>query len=269
MSNSIRTTRPQRTRLGPALLALALHTTALGQAQPAPQPLHEATDPTAPRPAVWVGRFSEGAGPWQERPVKAGLTPNRFQLETWDGVAALTVTSSASASLMARALTVNLDATPVLCWRWRVDAALTTADLRQRQGDDAAARLYVNLRLPPDTLGPLQRAALALGRRIWGPDLPDAALTYVWDNRLPPGTELPNAYTDRAHMVVLRSGNADAGRWVTERRHVRADAQRHFGPGAQAVQMAVTADTDNTGEKARAGFADLQFVADGQACPHP
>ena len=265
MSKPIRATpAPHRGPGGvpPILLVLALQTAPV-QAEPAPSPAHNTASATAP---VWVGRFGDGAGPWQERALKAGLTPNRFRLETWDGVAALTVTSAASASLMVRPLNVDLNATPVLCWRWRVDAALTTADLRQRSGDDTAARVYVSLRLPPERLSWAQQAALAVARGLWGPELPDAALNYVWDNRLAPGTERPNAYTDRARMVVLRSGNADAGRWVNERRHVQADTLRHFGPGAQAVQLAVTADTDNTGESAHSGFADLHFVADGQPC---
>jgi hypothetical protein len=67
-------------------------------------------------------------------------------------------------------------------------------------------------------------------------------------------------------MVVQRTGGADAGRWVWERRDVRADALRLFGPSATPVQIAVTADTDNTGESARAGFADLHFVAATAPC---
>ena len=103
-------------------------------------------------------------------------------------------------------------------------------------------------------------------RAVWGQDLPDAAINYVWDNRQPVGTVRPNAYTDRAQMVVLRSGDAQAKRWVWERVDVRQDVVRLFGPGAQAVQLAITADTDNTQSSARAGFADFHFVAANSPC---
>jgi len=96
--------------------------------------------------------------------------------------------------------------------------------------------------------------------------VPDAAINYVWDNRHPIGTEQPNAYTDRTTMVVLRSGGADAGGWVQERRHIGRDAARLYGPAATPVQIAITADTDNTGETAHAGFADLHWVAADAPC---
>jgi hypothetical protein len=67
-------------------------------------------------------------------------------------------------------------------------------------------------------------------------------------------------------MIVLRSGDADAGRWVWERVDVRRDVTRLFGAGAEAVQLAITADTDNTQSSARSGFADFHFVAVDRSC---
>ena len=119
------------------------------------------------------------------------------------------------------------------------------------------------------SMGLALRAKLKIARTIWGADLPDAALNYVWDNRHPVGTEQANAYTDRAMMVVLRSSDADARQWVNERRDVRADVARLFVAGARPVQLAVAADTDNTRETAHAGFADFHFVPAAQACQFP
>lgn len=223
---------------------------------------------TAPVPAaVWVGRFDDTAPqPWREVRLKADLKPNRFERRVWDGVPALEVHSAGSMSLLARPLETDLSATPVLCWRWRVDAPLDKADWATRAGDDYAARLYVSLRMPDARKSLVLRAQLRMARAIWGPDVPDAALNYVWDNRHPVGAEHPNAYTDRAVMIVQRSGSADAGRWVGERRAVMQDALRLFGPGVEPVQLALTADTDNTGEAAHAGFADLHFVAADAPC---
>jgi len=161
---------------------------------------------------------------------------------------------------------VDLQRTPVLCWRWRVDAPLKSADMSQRSGDDYAARLYVSLALPEAEKSFGLRTQLSIARSIWGPSVPDAAVNYVWDNRQPVGTERPNAYTDRTTMVVLRSGAAHAGGWVQERRNVGRDVARLYGASARPVQAALTADTDNTGETARAGFADLHWVPEQAAC---
>jgi hypothetical protein len=216
--------------------------------------------------AAWVGRFDAGLAPWQEVRLSADLKPNSFAARRWDGVPAAEVRSAGSMSLLARPVSVDLARTPVLCWRWRVDAPLQRADMARKSGDDYAARLYVSLALPEADKSLGLRAQLRIARTIWGPSVPDAAINYVWDNRHPIGTEQPNAYTDRTTMVVLRSGGADAGGWVLERRHVGRDAARLYGPAATPVQIAITADTDNTGETAHAGFADLHWVAAEAPC---
>lgn len=220
----------------------------------------------SPDEPIWVGRFDVGMGPWQEVRLKAEIKPNTFTLREWDGVPAVEVKSSASMSLLGRPVEVDLQRTPVLCWRWRIDAPLQTADMTRRSGDDYAARLYVSLALPESEKSLGLRTQLRIARSIWGPSVPDAAINYVWDNRQPPGTERPNAYTDRTTMVVLRSGATEAGRWVQERRHIGRDAARLYGASARPVQLAITADTDNTGETARAGFADLHWVPEQMPC---
>lgn len=239
------------------------------------------TPPTPPNPPaappaaiVMVGQFNQPAAqvpaPWQLVRLNDRLTPTRYRVTTWDGVTGIEAQADASMALMARPLTITLAQTPVLCWRWRVDDVLKAADLTRKAGDDYAARVYVALKLPPQALSFGVRTQLALARSLFGNQVPDAALNYVWDNRHPVGTTRPNAYTDRTQMVVTRTGTADAGRWVTERRDVLADARRHFGHlDHQAALLAVASDTDNTGERARAGFADLHFVAREQPCLFP
>ncbi|MBA2722791.1 MAG: DUF3047 domain-containing protein [Methylibium sp.] len=220
--------------------------------------------------SVWVGRFADGTEAWRNVSLSDKLTPTRYTAMTWDGVAAIEAQADASMSLYARPLMLDFTATPVLCWRWRIDAPLEKADLATKAGDDYAARVYVSFSLPPEHLSFGTRTKLSIARAIWGDQVPDAALNYVWDNRYPVGTTRPNAYTDRTRIIVARSGAVHAGEWVTERHDVAADLQAAFGDaatqGAKAVQLALASDTDNTGETARAGFADFHFVAREKAC---
>jgi hypothetical protein len=216
--------------------------------------------------AAWLGRFDAGLAPWAEQRFVQGRPANTWALRRWDGVDALEVRSAGSMSLMARTVTIDLERTPVLCWRWRVERVLEAADLTRRAGDDQAARVYLGLALPPGRLGLGDRMALSLARARFGEQLPDAAINYVWDNRQPAGSEHPNAYTSRTTMIVLRSGAEGQGRWQAERRDVAADIRRLHGPGVRLVQLAVAADTDNTGETAHSGFADLHAVAAGEPC---
>jgi hypothetical protein len=223
---------------------------------------------------LWVGKFDGNAGGlpagWQVEHLNPKFPPTEYRQRSCDGVAAVEATAVKSMALLGRKLDVDLDKTPVLCWRWRIDAPLAGADLATKAGDDYAARVYITFAVPPEALGLATRTKLALARSIWGPSVPDAAINYVWDNKHPVGTQQPNAYTDRAQMVVVESGAGKAGRWVAERRNVRDDFRRAFaGLPGKPNGLAIASDTDNTGESARAGFADFHFVAENDACAFP
>ena len=223
------------------------------------------------KPDPQVGMFRPGSGavpaPWAAVQLNKKIPPTKYRLEVWDGVPAIRADANASMALMARPVTIDLQATPVLCWRWRIGGVVQSADLATKQGDDYAARVYVTFSLPASALNFGTRTKLGLARAIYGDQVPDAAMNYVWDNTHPVGTRAPNAYTDRAQMVVLRTGNQQAGQWVNERANVLDDVRKTFGTTeAQVSSLAVASDTDNTGETAQAGFADLHFVAAAAPC---
>ncbi len=156
---------------------------------------------------------------------------------------------------------VNIRDFPLLQWRWKISAPIKTADMTTKAGDDYAARIYVMFDYPSEKLPFGTRAKLRIAESIYGQKIPTAALNYVWDNRQPVGTIQPNTYTDRARMVVLQSGAAKAGQWVTETRDLAADFRAAFGEEApDVVAIALATDTDNTGESATAWYGDLEFL---------
>lgn len=205
--------------------------------------------------------------PWQVVQLNKKVPPTRYRITRWDDVLAIEATAERSMALLARPVEVDLNRTPVLCWRWRVDAPLAKADMATKGGDDYAARVYVSFAMPESALNFATRIKLKLARSIYGDAVPDAAINYVWDNLYPVGTRKPNAYTDRIHMVVAESGAANAGKWVVARHDVQKDMVTEFGSEqARLIQISVASDTDNTGERAHAGFADFQFVKKDAMC---
>lgn len=205
--------------------------------------------------------------PWQIVQLNKKVAPTHYRVARLDGVLGIEATAEHSMALLARPVEVDLSRTPVLCWRWRIDAPLVKADMATKAGDDYAARVYVSFALPPSEIGWMLRSQLALARAIWGDAVPDAALNYVWDNHYPIGTRKPNAYTDRTRMIVAESGAANAGKWVEARHDVLQDVIAEFGsPQVRLIQLAVASDTDNTGETAHAGFADFHLVDRNTAC---
>jgi len=205
--------------------------------------------------------------PWQIIQFDESIPSTQYQITTWDSIVAVEAKANASMSLLARPVSVDLKHTPVLCWRWRIDAPLKTADMATKSGDDYAARVYLAFSLPPETIDFITKAKLKIARSLYGEHVPDIALNYVWDNRYPVGTQRSNAYTERTQMMVLRSGSRYAGTWVTERRNIESDAIRILNVNRfRLILLAVAADTDNTGEYAHSGFADLHFVPKNTKC---
>ncbi len=203
---------------------------------------------------------------WQEVKLGKDIRPNVFAFESVDGRQQLRIESNGSMSMMAIPVDVDLSQTPVLCWRWRVNRILDKANMTERFGDDYAARLYLSVAIPKAERSLGLRLQLGMARSIWGDQIPDGAINYVWDNRQPVGANMPNAYTDRVTMVVAQSGNAKVGQWVKEGRNVAQDIGRFFTPSATPVQIALAADTDNTGEAVVAEFSEIAFAASQAQC---
>jgi hypothetical protein len=113
--------------------------------------------------------------------------------------------------------------TPILEWIWKVVALPAGADSRRRETDDQAAQVYV----------------------VW-PRFPEAVrsriIGYIWDTTAPAGAIVKSQSTGTVTYVVLRSGPAELGRWITEARNVRDDYRRIYGdepdePGVLSVAI--------------------------------
>lgn len=224
--------------------------------------------------SIPLSRFTRSDGPvpapWQLVRLNQKVTATRYQLVRQDGIIGIEAVANASMALLGRPLKADLSVTPVLCWRWRIDAPLVNADMSRKSGDDYAARVYVALAMPAEKISFVLRTQLKLARALYGDSVPDAAINYVWDNRQPVGTRRANAYTDRTQMVVVETGGSHARQWREVRRDLAADIEQAF-PEQQArpVLLSIASDTDNTGEQARAVFADFHLVPRGQACAFP
>lgn len=218
-----------------------------------------------------VGNFPSVTGavplPWRIIHFDSKIPPTTYQTRVWDGVPSVEAQADSSMALLARGVDVDLKVTPILCWRWRVDDVVKGADMNTKAGDDYAARVYVAFKMPEDKINFGLRFKLQIARNLYGDDVPDAALNYVWDNKNAVGHRQFNAYTDRTQMIVQRSGSAEINTWVSERVDVLADVVKGYESDQAKISfLALSSDTDNTKSKARAGFADLHFVGRDSPC---
>ena len=148
-----------------------------------------------------------------------------------------------------------------LRWRWRLDLPLRDTDLRRRDGDEIALKVCLLFDMPLENLGFMDRNMLRLARAASGEKLPAATLCYVWDNTLPVGTWLNNAFTPRLRLLVVDSGTTHLGQWVSHQRDITADFRRAFGRESGSIPpleaVLVGADADNTGGQSLGYVGDV------------
>lgn len=220
-------------------------------------------------PTVWVGQFSTaGAPPAPWRMVsRSGTRPTVYKVTRVAGRMSIEATFDKSMSILGRHVSIDLKATPILCWRWYVDGPVAKADMTKKSGDDYAARVYVGFDMPESALSGSTKFKLQMARAIFGKELPDATLVYVWDNAHPVGTARKSAYTDRTQLIVAETGAGRARSWVSERVDVARDFSKSFaGQPGTPTGVAVAADGDNTRSSGRAAFSEMHFVARDQPC---
>ena len=199
---------------------------------------------------------------WKHQVLPKVKQANRFALVADEGVTVLQVSSKASASSWLAPLNVPPSQASILRWRWKVSQSLPASDLRSKEGDDYAARLYVTFDLPLERLSGLDQLRIESARLISGTDIPAASICYVWGHAQAVGAHGPNPYTDRVHMKVLDSGPEHAGQWRELRVNLAQDwAQAFGGPMPPVNGIALSADTDNSGSSVQAWFGDVRFEA--------
>ncbi len=137
--------------------------------------------------------------------------------------------------ILQKPVSVPLTAATRLTWRWRIDALPST--LRE---DTVPTHDYLSIAVEFDD----------------GQDL-----TYYWSASLPPGTiyrcPLPTWKHRETHMV-LRSGRAGLGKWLTESRLLQADYATAIGtPPARIVAVWLIANSLFQRRTGRCEYADI------------
>ena len=158
---------------------------------------------------LMIGSFSSGSlDHWESKEFK-GQT--NYQLVDLAGTRVLKAESADSASGLFKEQRIDLQKTPVMNWRWRIENRLGNINEQAKSGDDYAARVYV---------------VVSGGLAFWR----TRAINYVWASTSPKGKIWPNAFAgDHAMMIALRSSSDQTGTWYTEKRNILADLKQQFG----------------------------------------
>jgi hypothetical protein len=205
--------------------------------------LNSPCQPEAMADRTVIGAFSSGSlRQWEVKKFK-GETDYRL-VELADKTV-LRAESAGTASGLYKKQRIDLQKTPFMNWRWRIEKRLGVINEQDKSGDDYAARVYV-----------IVSGGLAFWRT--------RAMNYVWASTSPKGKVWPNAFAgDQAIMIALRSGGDETGVWYAEKRNVFDDFKRHFGEDIRYIDaVAVMTDTDNSRVSALSYYGDLFFSSD-------
>ena len=191
---------------------------------------------------VDIGRFSASdLSGWEPREV-SGKTG--YQLPRVDETMLLRANSQGSASGLFRKIRVDLEKTPFLNWRWRINQHLGVTDETVKSGDDYSARVYV---------------VVDGGILPWR----TFAVTYVWSAASGKGQVWANAFAGKnVMMMALRTRQDPTHTWLAEKRNIREDMEHLLGRTVDVIDaVAVMTDTDNHWGRATAFYGDIYFSA--------
>ncbi|OGK94291.1 MAG: hypothetical protein A2W08_14695 [Candidatus Rokubacteria bacterium RBG_16_73_20] len=192
---------------------------------------------------------------WRQPKLGARGIPAGWQGQSWgspkyeftvvdnDGHRVLHLRSQGEGSTISKDIKgkVDLKQTPILEWSWKVVVLPKGGDSRRKATDDQAAQVYVAWPRFPE----------AVRSRIIG---------YVWDTTAPLGLVVPSEKTGTVTYIIVRSGTADLGRWVTERRNVVEDFRRIYGEAPEAPgAVSIAIDSNDTTSSAESFMGSIVF----------
>ncbi len=154
-----------------------------------------------------------------------------------DGISAVRLRSRDTSFSLQKEVNIDLRQYPILTWKWKVTTLPAGGDFRKSRTDDQAAQLFI---------------AFSKTR----------AIVYIWDTTAPQGTmgKAAAPFFMSIKAVVVRSGAADAGKWITESRNVYDDYRKFFGEDPGPVGgVRIQINSQHTGTSAESYFADVAF----------
>ena len=149
--------------------------------------------------------------------------------------------SESTCSALYYTVAFRLKSYPVLKWKWKIlrfpDVSKAQTD---KERDDYAARVYV--------IFPFWSFSSS------------KFLEYVWAEDVPVGTVIDSPFSDEnVKLIVVRSGRAAEGEWLSETRNVYEDYIKAFGekPRLHPGAIAIMCDADSTKTSAESLFDDI------------
>lgn len=196
---------------------------------------------------------------WAMMEVKSDNLTN-YSLTNSQGKKVIKATSENAAGGLIYKTRIDPAKYPIIEWRWKVNGVIKDGNLRKKEGDDYAARIYITFDYDKSNLSLGDRIKYSAIKTFTSYKVPLRALNYIWANKAKKGTIAPNPFTDWVYMIAVQSGNPKSGQWIVETQNVLEDYREAFGEDPPEITgIAIMTDSDNTGGSATAYYGDIIF----------
>ena len=207
-----------------------------------------------PRPLAAADRDSILVEDWSRQSEGKTGIPEGWKGQTWGspkydfrvvsqgGRKVIHLKSQDDSSTITKEIKVDVKRYPILKWSWQAVALPKGGDARTAATDDQAVQLYVTF----------PRFPSQVRSRI---------ISYLWDTSAPAGAIFKSEKTGLVTYVVVRSGAADLGKWMTESRNVLEDYQKIYGeaPGEDVGAVSISIDSNDTRSSAESYVGEILF----------
>jgi hypothetical protein len=192
------------------------------------------------QPITDFGQYTVGDYPADWKPKEEGAREIYKVLEQ-GGVRFIRATARSTGLQIGREFDWNLEAFPVLAWKWRPQLFPHGADERESGRNDSPLGVYA--------VFPHSRVSVK-------------TVKYVWSGQAPAGAT-STASRGLTRMLVLRSGERTGAAWVEESVNVAQDYRRLFGeaPAQGPRGIALLTDADDTKSAAVGDYGDFRVCA--------
>jgi hypothetical protein len=191
---------------------------------------------------------------WKDKAGATGVPPEwtkqswgspkyEFKIVNDEGRPALHMKSVNEGSTISKEIKgkVNLKETPILEWSWKMVTLPKGGNSCRKALDDQAGQIFV----------------------VW-PRFPEQVrsriIGYVWDSTQPVGTICKSEKTGTVTYIVVRSGPAEVGKWLTERRNVAEDFKKiHEDAADNPGALSISIDSNDTNSTAESFVGPIVF----------
>src|SRR3990172_6492109 len=172
------------------------------------------------------------------REIKNRIMPRIVEIE---GRKMLYVNADDNGAILFKPVRLNPKAYPFLIWNWKISNTIPASREREEGGDDYPAAVCV-----------------VYGKTFLSIPYWYRIIIYVYGNNLPVGERFDNPCEAKAKMIIVQSGEKDAGKWLSYKVNHYQDYMQEFGEEPpKIIYVGIQTNADRNHGKVESWYLDI------------